>query len=179
MRVLTEGVHSGDASGIVPSTFRILRSLLSRIEDESTGAIKLPELFVQVPQQRIEQAKEAARHRWATRSTTSSRSRAGIRPMSDDPAELILNRTWRPQLAVIGMDGFPAPENAGNVLRPTRPPSCSVRLPPTLRRRDMPCRRSRTRSRPTRPTARRSSSTPKADRPAGTRRRWRPGWRSL
>ena len=48
--VLEEGVHSGDAGGIVPSTFRVLRSLLSRIEDESTGALTLPELQADVPQ---------------------------------------------------------------------------------------------------------------------------------
>ena len=61
MRVLTEGVHSGDASGIVPSSFRIMRGLLSRLEDEATGEIRLPDLYVQIPPQRIEQAKAAAR----------------------------------------------------------------------------------------------------------------------
>ena len=49
VRVLTEGVHSGAASGIVPSSFRIARQLLSRIEDETTGEMKLEDLFVQIP----------------------------------------------------------------------------------------------------------------------------------
>src|SRR5262249_46542391 len=39
VQVLDEGVHSGDASGVVPSSFRILRRLLSRLEDEETGAV--------------------------------------------------------------------------------------------------------------------------------------------
>jgi hypothetical protein len=37
VKVLEEGVHSGDASGIVPSSFRIMRTLLERIEDNKTG----------------------------------------------------------------------------------------------------------------------------------------------
>jgi acetylornithine deacetylase/succinyl-diaminopimelate desuccinylase-like protein len=131
VKVLTEGVHSGDASGVVPSSFRILRTLLSRVEDESTGAIKLSELFVQIPQQRIEQAKEAARI-LGTATYDKFPFAGHIRPMSDDPAELTLNRTWRPQLAVVGIDGYPAPENAGNVLLPYSTAKLSVRIPPTL-----------------------------------------------
>jgi len=131
VRVLTEGVHSGDASGIVPSSFRLMRGLLSRLEDEATGSIRLQDLYVQIPPQRIEQAKQAAavlgehvvdRYPFA----------GGTQPMADDRAELVLNRTWRPQLAVIGMDGYPAPENAGNVLLPYSTAKLSLRLPPTL-----------------------------------------------
>jgi acetylornithine deacetylase/succinyl-diaminopimelate desuccinylase-like protein len=131
VKVLTEGVHSGDASGIVPSSFRILRTLLSLLEDETTGAIRLPELYVHIPPQRIEQAKEAARILGT--ATYDKFPLAGhIKPMSDDVAELTLNRTWRPQLAVVGMDGYPAPENAGNVLLPYSTAKLSIRIPPTL-----------------------------------------------
>jgi len=49
VRMLEEGVHSGAAGGVVPSTFRILRQLLSRLEDEVTGELLLPELHVEVP----------------------------------------------------------------------------------------------------------------------------------
>lgn len=35
--ILKEGVHSGSSSGVVPSSFRIVRQLLSRIEDEESG----------------------------------------------------------------------------------------------------------------------------------------------
>ncbi len=131
VRVLTEGVHSGDASGIVPSSFRILRGLLSRLEDEGTGEIKLPDLYVQIPPQRIMQAKEAARvlgnavyDRFPFAGST--------RPMIGDTSQLVLNRTWRPQLATVGMDGYPVPGSAGNVLLPFSTAKLSVRIPPTL-----------------------------------------------
>jgi acetylornithine deacetylase/succinyl-diaminopimelate desuccinylase-like protein len=131
VRVLTEGVHSGDASGIVPSSFRLLRQLISRIEDEQSGAITLQDLYVQIPPQRIEQAKEAAR---VLGDTVIGRYpfAGGTKPMGDEKAELVLNRTWRPQLAVVGMDGYPVPENAGNVLLPYSTAKLSLRLPPTL-----------------------------------------------
>lgn len=131
VRVLTEGVHSGDASGVVPSSFRILRGLLSRLEDEGTGEIRLSELFVQIPPQRIAQSKEAARvlgnsiyERFPFAGST--------RPVANETGELVLNRTWRPQLAVVGMDGYPAPGDAGNVLLPFSTAKLSLRLPPTL-----------------------------------------------
>jgi acetylornithine deacetylase/succinyl-diaminopimelate desuccinylase-like protein len=128
--VLTEGVHSGDASGIVPSSFRI-RGLLSRLEDEATGEIRLPDLYVQIPPQRIEQAKAAAQV--LGKQVYAKFPFAGsTRPMADDRAELVLNRTWRPQLAVIGMDGYPAPGDAGNVLLPYSTAKLSLRTPPTL-----------------------------------------------
>ncbi len=131
VRVLTEGVHSGDASGIVPSSFRIMRGLLSRLEDEETGEIKLPDLYVQIPPQRIEQAKEAARvlhdQVWAKFPFAGS-----TRPMADDIGQMVLNRTWRPQLAVTGMDGYPQPGDAGNVLLPYSTAKLSIRIPPTL-----------------------------------------------
>ncbi len=131
VRVLTEGVHSGDASGIVPSSFRILRRLLSRLEDEGTGEIKLPELYVQIPRQRIEQAKEAARA--LGKEVYGKFPFAGsTRPMMDDTGEMVLNRTWRPQLAIVGMDGYPAPGDAGNVLLPYSTAKLSLRTPPTL-----------------------------------------------
>ncbi|HEY3777099.1 MAG TPA: M20/M25/M40 family metallo-hydrolase [Rhizomicrobium sp.] len=131
IRVLEEGVHSGDASGVVPSSFRILRQLLSRLEDETTGAMLPEELYVQIPAQRIEQARDAARilgDSLYTKFPFAGRTA----PVTDDLADLVLNRTWRPQLAVIGMDGIPVPQNAGNVLLPTTTARLSLRLPPTL-----------------------------------------------
>ncbi|MGH6890143.1 MAG: M20 family metallopeptidase [Rhizomicrobium sp.] len=135
IRVLDEGVHSGDASGVVPSSFRILRHLLSRLEDEKTGAILPEELFVQIPAQRIEQARDAARilgNSLYTKFPFAGRTA----PVTDDLAELVLNRTWRPQLAVIGIDGLPTPQNAGNVMLPYTTARLSLRLPPTLPGRD-------------------------------------------
>ena len=130
VRVLTEGVHSGDASGIVPSSFRIARSLLSRIEDEETGQVKLDELFVQIPPDRMEQARASAKILGDTVYTKMPFAGA-TKPMASELTELILNRTWRPQLAITGMDGYPMPENAGNVLLPYTTAKLSMRLPPT------------------------------------------------
>ena len=115
VRVLTEGVHSGDASGVVASSFRIARQLLSRIEDEDTGQMMLDDLFVQIPPDRSEQAKDAAAI-LGDEVYTKLPFAPGMKPMASDNAELILNRTWRPQLAITAMDGYPLPENGGNVL---------------------------------------------------------------
>ena len=117
VRVLTEGVHSGDASGVVASSFRIARQLLSRIEDETSGQMKIDSLFVQIPPERQDQAKAAASI-LGDEVYTKLPFASGMKPMTDDPAQLILNRTWRPQLAITAMAGYPTPENGGNVLLP-------------------------------------------------------------
>jgi acetylornithine deacetylase/succinyl-diaminopimelate desuccinylase-like protein len=128
--VLTEGVHSGSAGGVVPSGFRILRSLLSRLEDETTGRIVADALWVDIPEQRIEQAKLAARtlgesvyrkYPWAIADPAPTES----------PFELLLNNTWRPTLSITGADGLPALVDAGNVQLPFATLKLSFRLPPT------------------------------------------------
>ncbi|HRQ64323.1 MAG TPA: M20 family metallopeptidase [Xanthomonadaceae bacterium] len=129
--VLKEGVHSGDASGVVPSSFRVLRQLLSRLEDPDNGRILLDALHVDIPAQRIEQARDAARVLGAE-VFTKFPFLDGMRPVETDLAELILNRTWRPALAVTGVDGMPPLADAGNVLRPYTSVKLSLRLPPTL-----------------------------------------------
>ena len=131
VRVLGEGVHSGDASGIVPSSFRLLRQLLSRIEDENTGRVVLDALHVEVPAERIAQAKQAA-NIVGTAVYDKFPLLPGMVPMADDLTELVLNRTWRPALSVTGADGMPALSSAGNVLRPYTAVKLSLRLPPTL-----------------------------------------------
>ena len=131
VRVLTEGVHSGDASGVVPSSFRIARQLLSRIEDEVTGRLLVDELYVQVPPQRIEQARLAAKV-LGPEVYSKMPLAGGTLPMADDLTELVLNRTWRPQLSIIGADGLTPSANAGNVLLPFTTLKLSFRWPPTL-----------------------------------------------
>ncbi|MDR3512590.1 MAG: M20 family metallopeptidase [Caulobacteraceae bacterium] len=130
VQVLDEGVHSGDASGVVASSFRILRSLLSRLEDEATGEILPPELHAQIPPGRIVEAKAAAKALGAE-VYRKFPFVAGMRPMADDPAELILNRTWRPALSITGLEGAPDLQSAGNVLRPFTAAKLSLRLAPT------------------------------------------------
>jgi acetylornithine deacetylase/succinyl-diaminopimelate desuccinylase-like protein len=131
VRVLEEGVHSGSASGVVPSSFRILRQLLSRLEDEATGAVVPPELYAQIPADRIAQAR-AVGAALGDAVKQSYPFAKGVQPVSDDPTELILNRTWRPQLAITAMEGLPQPANAGNVQLPFTTATLSLRLPPSL-----------------------------------------------
>ncbi|WP_266169516.1 M20 family metallopeptidase [Dyella subtropica] len=131
VQVLEEGVHSGDASGVVPSSFRILRDLLSRLEDPETGTIRPKELYVDIPQPRLEQAKKSAEV-LGTAVYDKFPFVEGMNPVVSDLTELVLNRTWRPQLAVTGVDGMPPLESAGNVLRPKTSVKLSLRVPPTL-----------------------------------------------
>ena len=128
--VLTEGVHSGGAGGIVPSSFRVLRKLLSRIEDEDNGKLLPEALYADIPEQRTEQARLAAdtldasvyeKYPWAISNPSPSES----------PYELLLNNTWRPVLSVTGAEGLPELVNAGNVQLPYATLKLSFRLPPT------------------------------------------------
>jgi acetylornithine deacetylase/succinyl-diaminopimelate desuccinylase-like protein len=129
--VLAEGVHSGTASGIVPSSFRILRELLARVEDATSGAILVEELNASIPPDRLEQAKAAAA---VLGESVFARFPLlpGMRAVSNDPYELLLNNNWRPTLSVTGADGLPPFQSAGNVLRPQTTLKLSFRLPPTL-----------------------------------------------
>jgi acetylornithine deacetylase/succinyl-diaminopimelate desuccinylase-like protein len=129
--VLTEGVHSGTASGIVPSSFRVLREILARVEDASSGAILIEELNTAIPPDRRAQARAAA---GVLGNTVFEKFPLppGMRTVSNDPYELLLNNTWRPTLSVTGAEGLPESRSAGNVLRPYTTLKLSFRLPPTL-----------------------------------------------
>ena len=130
IEILEEGVHSGDAGGIVPSSFRILRQLLDRVEDCSTGRIREDEFYATIPTGRIEQARAAAGI-LAEQVYRKFPFVPGAGPAEHDHAELILNRTWRPALAITGADGLPAIADAGNVLRAGTAVKLSLRIPPT------------------------------------------------
>ena len=139
VQILTEGVHSGDASGLVPSSFRIMRQVLDRLEDSKTGTL-LPQSFhCEIPAERLAQAKATAqilgdqiykRFPWAHYDCGGASTFA--LPTTTDPVEALLNRTWKPTLSVTGADGFPEMGNAGNVLRPYTAFKLSLRLPPLV-----------------------------------------------
>ncbi len=139
VEILTEGVHSGDASGVVPSSFRIMRQVLDRLEDSATGRLLPASFHCEVPAERLAQAHATAailgdelykRFPWAHHDCGGSSAFA--LPMTDDPVQALLNRTWRPTLSVTGADGFPALKDAGNVLRPYTAFKLSLRLPPLV-----------------------------------------------
>jgi acetylornithine deacetylase/succinyl-diaminopimelate desuccinylase-like protein len=131
VELLREGVHSGRASGVVASSFRVLRALLSRLEDEKTGQILPAELHVAIPPDRVAQMREAA---GVLGNSTSEEMpfHPGVEPVAGDPYQLLVNRNWEPELAVIGADGLPPIAEAGNVMRPKTAVKLSLRLPPTL-----------------------------------------------
>ena len=131
VEILTEGVHSGMSTGIAPSAFRILRGLLDRIENVHTGDIALEELQVATPAARVVEARAAAAVLGATVAGKLPFV-PGVRPLSNDPLELLLNSTWKPTLTVTGAEGLPALGSAGNTLLPRLALKLSLRLPPTL-----------------------------------------------
>ncbi|MDP7330842.1 MAG: M20/M25/M40 family metallo-hydrolase [Candidatus Marinimicrobia bacterium] len=128
--VLTEGVHSGSASGLVPSSFRILRQLLSRVENEVTGEIIVNELQTNIPDHRVDEVKKMV-------SALGGKTEAfpwhkNMIPSTEDPVEGTLKRTWTPTLSFVGLDGIPAVKDGGNVLRPYTTLKLSFRLPPDV-----------------------------------------------
>lgn len=129
VEISTEGRHSGAVGGVIPSTFRILRQLLDRVEDSATGAIRLGPANVAIPAERAQQAAELVAAVGDGIDGYPLVPGANVRVASG--AELELNRTWRPSLEVIGADDFPATAQAGNVLRPRSTVKLSLRLPPT------------------------------------------------
>jgi acetylornithine deacetylase/succinyl-diaminopimelate desuccinylase-like protein len=137
VEVLTEGVHSGYASGVVPSSFRIARALLDRLEDSATGRIRPAEFHAEVPDERMRQAQATAA---ILGESVAHYPFAGrTQPMAEARAEAELNRTWRPALSVTGADGLPpiasagnVLRSAGNVLRPKTSLKLSLRSPPTV-----------------------------------------------
>jgi acetylornithine deacetylase/succinyl-diaminopimelate desuccinylase-like protein len=129
--VLEEGVHSGYASGIVPSSFRVLRQLISRLEDEATGRVLPDYLYADISDQRKRQNQRMA-DALGDGIYDVYPFCEGVKPQAENNLERILNRTWRPALSITGAEGMPALESAGNVLRPYTALKLSMRLPPTV-----------------------------------------------
>ena len=126
VRVLTEGVHSGSAGGVVPTSFRLLRRLLDRVEDARTGEVLLHALRARVP------ASHRAIDPVGWEAAQSFPVVEGLHLAGETEADRLLRRAWSPALAVTGMDGLPAVRDGGNVLRPSTTAKLSVRLPPTV-----------------------------------------------
>ena len=136
VEILTEGVHSGDSSGLVPSSFRILRQVLDRLEDSRTGEL-LPQSFhCAIPADRVAQTRATAQilgdEVWKRFPWACGADGGATLPTTTDPSQALLNRTWKPTLSVTGADGFPELGNAGNVLRPYTAFKLSLRLPPLV-----------------------------------------------
>ncbi|MCF7223573.1 M20/M25/M40 family metallo-hydrolase [Marilutibacter chinensis] len=130
VRTLTHGVHSGDASGVVASPWRIATQLLARLEDPGSGTVD-PAFQVEIPAHRRSEAERAALalgdglHRQLPLAD-------GVRPLDDQGSEQLLGRAWRAQLTVTGLDGLPGVDAAAAVMAPALALKLSLRLPPTL-----------------------------------------------
>lgn len=129
--VLSEGVHSGMGTGIAAAPVRILRGLLDRLENVHNGDLVIESLHVPTPPHRVAEARAAAAV-LGDEVAGKLPFLPGVTPLSDDPAELLLNSTWKPTLTVTGAEGLPALGSAGNVLLPRVAVKLSLRLPPTL-----------------------------------------------
>ncbi len=136
VQVLDEGVHSGDASGIVPSSFRIMRQLFDRIEDSGNGRLLPRSFHCDVPAERVDQAHKTARILgdmvWKRFPWSCGDHGETVQPTTTDPVQALLNRTWEPTLSVTGAEGLPPIADAGNVLRPRTAFKLSLRLPPLV-----------------------------------------------
>ena len=127
--VLTEGIHSGQGGGVVPSSFRILRRILSAIEDEETGRIVLPELVgAGIPEAHLANLRAVAQEFPDSAAPVVD----GLKLLASDPVQRLVARTWGAALEVTGADGLPKPREGGNVLRPSTTLKFSLRLPPDV-----------------------------------------------
>ena len=86
-------------------------------------------LWIDVPPARLAEARETARV-LGDEVFNKFPFVPGMQPLSKDPLELLLNRTWRPALAYTGQAGMPDLVQGGNVLRPKTSLKLSLRFPP-------------------------------------------------
>ncbi|GGC68170.1 M20 family metallopeptidase [Undibacterium terreum] len=136
VQVLEEGVHSGESSGVIPSTFRIMRQLIDRLEDSKTGRLLPSNFHCEIPAERLQQARQTAEilgdEVWKNYPWSCGADGNSVLPMVDDPFKALINRTWNPTLSVTGAEGLPPLADAGNVLRPRTAFKLSIRLPPLV-----------------------------------------------
>jgi acetylornithine deacetylase/succinyl-diaminopimelate desuccinylase-like protein len=131
VEVLEQGQHSGSVSGIVPSSFRLLRQLLDRVEDATTGDVLVEEMWATIPAADSKSAHDIAEE-FGDVIARELPTIKGLALMGANAQERLLRRTWYPTLSVIGMGGIPSPDIAGNVLRPFTTAVLSFRLPPSV-----------------------------------------------
>src|ERR1017187_4891852 len=131
VEVLEQGQHSGSVSGIVPSSFRLLRQLLDRVEDATTGDVLVEEMWASIPAADSKSAHDIAEGfgEVAARELPTIK---GLALMGANAQERLFRRAWYPTLSIIGMGGIPSPDIAGNVLRPFTTAVLSFRLPPSV-----------------------------------------------
>ena len=129
VKVSHEGIHSGNSGGSIPSSFRIQRILLDRVEDSDSGRVLVPEMHAEIPEEVREKAAALAgivgNSIWEQFPTVDS-----LRQASETTEDMIVAMNWEPTLSIIGADGMPSVQVAGNVLRTNTDLKLSFRIPP-------------------------------------------------
>ena len=129
VQVSNEGVHSGMSGGVIPSSFRIQRILLDRVEDSNSGEILIPEMHVEISDKVRKEAEDLGGllgdELWSQLPVVDN-----LKPQNEGAVEILLDMNWRPAMSVIGADGLPPTQTAGNVLRTNTDLKLSFRIPP-------------------------------------------------
>jgi len=131
VNILKDGVHSGDASGVVPESFRIIRQLLDRLENTVTGDVH-QDFHVDIPPERYQQTYNMVKNVSKESLLEKFPFLPNMRPADENILNAWLGRTWKPTLTITGVDGVPPTSIGGNVMRPFTAIKLSIRLPPTL-----------------------------------------------
>ena len=130
VKVSSVGVHSGHGSGVMPSSFRLARQLLSRLEDENTGEI-LPEwLHLKINDEMKKTCSEIVKMKGDEMKDFPLLE--GVKKQVEDPLDIFMTMNLKPSLSIIGADGIPPIESAGNVLRTNTDLKISIRTPPGI-----------------------------------------------
>eukprot|EP01083_Nonionella_stella_P046907 125601_1 len=130
--MLREQLHSGEGSGVIADTARVHRMLLNRVEDVNTGYVTVPETHCVIPE---------AHQNYVDKATCILKEGvfnempllAGIKPVTDDCKQLLMNQLWEPTMTVIANDhGSLPPLPGSNIIRTETNMRLSFRLPPCV-----------------------------------------------
>lgn len=130
------GYHSGEVGGIVPETFRIIRTLLDRLDDSKTGEVCQELRAHPVPEWKVKEAEFMANLAGPEMHNKYGIVEGAQYCNQNDRVKMYLNNTWEPNLSVTGADGLPPVGLAGNVVRASTSLRFSMRLPPSMNAKD-------------------------------------------
>ena len=128
--VLTEGMHSGMAAGIVPSAMQIMQQQLANVTIPGSTTLAIPALNAVIPKIRQQQIITTANILKDSVYSDFSFVK-DVQPLHSSHAELLSKQTWQNAYEIIGIDGLPGIEEAGNVHPAAIAAKISIRTPPT------------------------------------------------
>lgn len=125
------GYHSGEVGGIVPETFRILRTLLDRLDDPKTGKV-IDDLHIPLPDWKKAEAEFMAKLAGDQLYKKYAVAEGAQYCNQDNTVQMYLDNVWNPNMSITGADGLPPVGMAGNVVRSSTSARVSMRLPPSM-----------------------------------------------